>query len=58
MNGWMEGDAWTAPGGDYDKVNIVKHESDPSCVMVSPPWPTLPPTAQKVKQMHTSVRNN
>lgn len=22
MNGWMEGEAWTAPGGDYDKVNI------------------------------------
>ena len=28
MNGWMEGDAWTAPGGDYDKVNLCKYDSD------------------------------
>lgn len=31
----MEGDAWTAPGGDEDKVNFGKWEADP--VFMTPP---------------------
>lgn len=51
MNGWMEDDAWTAPGGDYDKVNSVC-ESEASFVMVSASWPALPPTAHNMEHIY------
>ena len=45
----MEGDAWTAPGGDYDKVNIESMTQTPLFVMVSASWLILPPAVQNVK---------
>lgn len=37
MNGWIEGDAWTAPAGDDDKVNIVSMSQSPYLLLRQQP---------------------